>query len=47
LRDAVTTLVSVVNPLSSVADRIPLPRRQARWSTPRTVPSTQIIDHEE
>jgi hypothetical protein len=30
LRDAVTTLVSVVNPLSRVGDRIPLPRRKAR-----------------
>jgi hypothetical protein len=47
LQDAVTSLTMVVNPLSNIADRIPLPgRRLARRSAPRTVRSQRIVDHD-
>jgi hypothetical protein len=37
----------VVNPLSNIADRIPLPgRRPGRRSPSRTVRSQRAIDHE-
>jgi hypothetical protein len=41
------SLTMVVNPLSSIAERIPLPgRRPSRRSPTRTVRSQRIIDHE-
>jgi hypothetical protein len=41
------SLTMVVNPLSSIAERIPLPgRRPRRPGSPRTVRSQRIIDHE-
>jgi hypothetical protein len=47
LQDAVMSLTMVVNPLSSIAERIPLPgRRPSRRSPTRTVRSQRIIDHE-
>ena len=47
LQDAVMGLTMVVNPLSNIADRIPLPGRRARRpGVPRTVRSQRVIDHE-
>ena len=48
LHDAVVTLSQVVNPLSNIADRIPLPgwRPRARSSS-RTVTSQRVIDADE
>jgi hypothetical protein len=47
LQDAVMSLTMVVNPLSSIAERIPLPgRRPSRRTPPRTVRSQRVIDHE-
>jgi hypothetical protein len=49
LQDAVMSLTMVVNPLSNIADRIPLPGRRPRRpgaSPTRTVRSQRIIDHE-
>ena len=47
LQDAVVTLSQVVNPLSTIADRIPLPRRMTRRpSFPPTVRSQRIIEHD-
>jgi hypothetical protein len=41
------SLTLVVNPLSSIAERIPLPgRRPGRRSPTRTVRSQRVIDHE-
>jgi hypothetical protein len=41
------SLALVVNPLSNIADRIPLPgRRMTRRSGPRAVPSQRVIDHD-
>lgn len=43
LREAVVTLSAVVNPLSNIADRIPLPGRQrGRRVTPRPVASQRL-----
>ena len=39
LQDAVMALTMVVNPLSNIADRIPLPGRRPRRSPSRPVPS--------
>jgi hypothetical protein len=37
----------VVNPLSNIAERIPLPgRRPRRPGPPRTVRSQRVVDHE-
>jgi hypothetical protein len=48
LQDAVSALTMVVNPLSNIAERIPLPgRRYARRASSRPVPSQRIIDAEE
>ena len=48
LHDAVVTLSQVVNPLSSIADRIPLPGRRPRSrSSSRTVTSQRVIDADE
>ncbi len=48
LHDAVVTLSQVVNPLSSIADRIPLPGRRPRSrSSSRTVTSQRIVDADE
>ncbi len=48
LREAVITLSAVVNPLSNIADRIPLPgRSRTRRPTPRPVSSQRVIDHED
>jgi len=46
LHEAVVTLAQVVNPLSNIADRIPLPGRRPRART-RPVTSQRIIDVEE
>lgn len=47
LQDAVVALTMVVNPLSSIADRIPLPgRRTGRRAPSRPVPSQRIIEGE-
>jgi len=47
LQDAVMSLTLVVNPLSSIAERIPLPgRRPSRRTPSRTVRSQRVIDHE-
>jgi hypothetical protein len=47
LQDAVNSLTFVVNPLSNIAERIPLPgRRPRRPGPPRTVRSQRVIDHE-
>jgi hypothetical protein len=47
LREAVIVLSQVVNPLSSIADRIPFPGRRPRRPTTRPVTSQRIIDHDE
>jgi hypothetical protein len=51
LHEAVITLSQVVNPLSNIADRIPLPGRRPRArnraSSSRTVTSQRIIDADE
>lgn len=48
LREAVITLSAVVNPLSNIADRIPLPgRTRGRRSAPRPVPSQRVITPDE
>jgi hypothetical protein len=48
LQDAVIGLTMVVNPLSNIADRIPLPgRRPGRRTSSRSVRSTRIIESEE
>ncbi len=48
LREAVITLSAVVNPLSNIADRIPLPgRSRGRRPTPRPVSSQRVVDYEE
>ena len=48
LHEAVITLSQVVNPLSNIADRIPLPgRRPERRSSTRTVTSQRVIDADE
>jgi len=48
LQDAVIALTMVVNPLSNIADRIPLPgRRMPRRSSSRPVRSTRIIESDE
>jgi hypothetical protein len=48
LQDAVISLTMVVNPLSNIADRIPLPgRRPARRSSSRPVRSQRVIDSDE
>ena len=48
LREAVIMLSAVVNPLSNIADRIPLPgRRPTRRPTARPVSSQRVIDHDE
>jgi len=44
LQDAVMALTMVVNPLSNIADRIPLPGRRPRRSSSRPVPSQRIIE---
>jgi hypothetical protein len=47
LQDAVMSLTLMVNPLSNIADRIPLPgRRLSRRSGPRAVPSQRVVDHD-
>jgi len=48
LHEAVITLSQVVNPLSNIAGRIPLPRQRSRRSStgPRAVVSERIIDEE-
>jgi hypothetical protein len=46
LQDAVIALTMVVNPLSNIAERIPLPRRIPRRSSPRPARSQRIIDHD-
>lgn len=47
LHEAVVTLAQVVNPLSNIADRIPLPGRRPRArTTSRTVTSQRIIEAE-
>ncbi|CFR87835.1 Uncharacterised protein [Mycobacterium tuberculosis] len=47
LQDAVIALTMVVNPLSSIAERIPLPgRRPARRSSSRSVRSQRVVDSE-
>jgi hypothetical protein len=45
LRDAVDTLSVVVDPLSNIADRIPLVprRRRPRYGPPRVIPSERVI----
>ncbi|MGA8546479.1 MAG: hypothetical protein WB785_14620, partial [Mycobacterium sp.] len=44
----VISLTMVVNPLSNIADRIPLPGRRPRSRTsPRTVRSQRVIEHDE
>jgi len=47
LQDAVMALTMVVNPLSNIADRIPLPGRRPRRPPSRPVPSTRIIESDE
>jgi len=48
LQDAAISLTMVVNPLSSIADRIPLPgRRPGRRPSSRPVRSQRIIDSDE
>jgi hypothetical protein len=42
LREAVTTLSLVVNPLSNIADRIPIPGRRRSYTPPRTVGSERV-----
>ena len=42
LREAVTTLSLVVNPLSNIADRTPLPGRRAGIYPPRTISSERV-----
>ena len=45
LQEAVIALTLVVNPLSNIAERIPLlPRRSSRRSSTRTVRSQRVID---
>lgn len=46
LREAVITLSAVVNPLSNIADRIPLPGRSRRYGT-RPVTSQRVVEHDE
>jgi hypothetical protein len=47
LQDAVTALTLVVNPLSNIAERIPLPGlRTTRRSSSRPVRSQRVIDAE-
>jgi hypothetical protein len=45
LQDAVLSLTAVVNPLSNIADRIPLARPRRR-SSARVVASQRVIDQE-
>lgn len=45
LHDAVLSLTAVVNPLSNIADRIPL-SRQRRRTAARVVASQRVIDQE-
>ncbi|PBJ49304.1 hypothetical protein BI298_15205, partial [Mycobacterium avium subsp. hominissuis] len=45
LQDAVVALTMVVNPLSNIADRIPLPGR--RRPSSRAVRSARVIDTDE
>ena len=47
LQDAVTALTLVVNPLSSIAERFPLPGRRPRRSSSRTVPSQRVFDSDD
>ena len=48
LHDAVVTLSQVVNPLSNIADRIPIPGRRPRSrSSSRPVMSQRVIDADE
>lgn len=47
LQDAVVTLSQVVNPLSNIADRIPLGRVRPRRVGSRTVASPRVIDADE
>ncbi|MGH3555170.1 MAG: hypothetical protein ACRDT5_21805, partial [Mycobacterium sp.] len=48
LQDAVISLTLVVNPLSNIAERIPLlpGRRPSRRSSPRPVRSQRVVDHD-
>jgi hypothetical protein len=46
LRDAVDTLSTVVDPLSNIADRIPLMPRRRRPRSPRAVSSERVASSE-
>ncbi|RFD26009.1 hypothetical protein MUBE_05890 [Mycobacterium uberis] len=47
LQDAVSALTLVVNPLSNMAERIPLPHRSPRHPPSRSVRSQRVIDADE